>query len=672
VDNRERLKLKLESDDEEIRLQGLKGLAPRLGHDLSLLPLTLEALGDTSWRIRKEAADILLAFAETGNLTHEVVKLLHAQENAGLRNAAVDILVRLGRQAIPSLVKELSCIDQDVRKFVLDILGEIGDPTSASVMLPALSDEDSNVRAAAAENLGKLRATEAAPALLETMKGADLWFCFTALEALGKIGAPVPLSALLPFREENLLRKPLYECLGRVGGSGTANLLVQGLNDEMSNVREAAALALVEFEKRFAGKTKEALLALSGSPTAQKLLEMLGSRDMRVRKAASEIMGLSGDEQYAVPLLKLLNDPDVCQEAGRALLSLGRPAAQALLTAWDDFEEEQKTYIAYLVGETCFAQGFERLRSGLSSDDSRLRLVCAQGLGKLGDKEAVPPLVDCLEDPVEGVREAAGEALSLLGNGSGDEMARVLRPILENGDPQVRMNAVAVLGRLDDREADKALAMAAKDESPLVRRAAVKAFGRKGEVGNLQVLTMGLTDEDTEVRRISAEALGFSGQRRASAPLELALRDEDIWVRTAAVRALGQLGGEECVELAARSLGDPVGLVTIAALETLAGLDPSKAFPALLEALGHDDEEVVNAALKLLASSGRKDWIPGALDDMLNHRHWEVRNAFACLLADLEGSRYRSRLEGRLRIEPEPLVRQQIEDLLAFIGEQRG
>ncbi len=672
MDNRERLRSKLDSDDEEIRLQGLKGLASELKHNGGILSLVLPILGDTSWRVRKEAADILLSLPEAETLSYEVGKLLHAQENAGLRNAAVDILVRLGRQAIPFLTAELSCDDRDVRKFVLDILGEIGDPSSSSVMLPALFDEDSNVRAAAAENLGKLRTAEGAPALLAAMKGADLWFCFTALEALGRIGAPVPLPDLLPFREEKLLRTPLYECLGRVGGPEAGDWLVQGLNDAMCNVRDAAVLALVELERRFAGEIKTALSTLRGTPVAQNLLQMLGSRDLRIRQATAEIMGLSGDEQYAVPLLNLLDDPEICQGAGKAILALGPRAAQALLEGWDDLDEHARAFVAYFVGETCCCEGFEQLRSGLSSDDLQLRMLCVQALGKLGEKEAVSPLVGSLEDPSEEVREAAGEALSRLGKEFGIEMVRDLTPLLEHGDPRVRMNVVAVLGHLGGREAHRSLAMAAKDESPLVRRAALRSFGRKGDEENLQILTMGLTDEDTEVRRISAEALGCSGQKQARAPLELALRDEDIWVRTAAVRALGELGGEEAAELAARSIADPVGLVTIAALETLAMLDPCRAFPALVEALGHKDEEVVNAALKLLAFSGRNDWIPGVFDDLLNHRHWEVRNAFVCLLADLEAPLYRPRLERRLGVEPEPLVREHIEDLLAVIGKNRG
>jgi HEAT repeat protein len=666
------LKQNLESRDEEVRLQGLKSLAPALEEDSSLLPLILEALGDDSWRVRKEAVEIFLSLSEAGNLARAIIELLHAQENAGLRNAAVEVLVRIGRQAIPYLIEELPSKDQDVRKFVLDILGEIGDPAAIPAMLPALGDSDGNVRTAAAENLGKLRATQAVPFLLQAMKGADLWFCFTVLEALGRIGTPLPLTALLEFSGQKLLRKALYECLGKVGGAEAGPFLLQGLKEEAASTRAAALLALADLAGRLDDQMSQVYSALSQSRLAQCLIQFLESKELPVRRAAVELMGKSSDHQFAFPLLNLLDDPDVSQEAGQALLALDSTAVRSLLSSWEDSDERVRTFMAFLVGETRCSEGFASLNSGLFSADAQLRMVSAQSLGKLGEERGVGLLAGRLEDPVEEVQAAAAKGLSRLAVSFTEEAVRVLKPMLWHEDPHVRKNVIGILGGLAGSEAKGALAMAVKDESPLVRRAAVQSLGRKGEGENIQVLMMGLTDEDTEVRRLSAEGMGCSGQKQAIAPLALALGDDDIWVRTTAVRALGQLGGDEAATLAEKTLSDSVGLVVISALETLVLLDRDRAFPGLLGALEHEDEEVVNAALKLLAAGGRKDWIPGVLDYLLNHRHWEVRNTFIRVLAELDGVRCKPCLEDRLRIETEPLVRQQIQELLTVIGEYQG
>jgi HEAT repeat protein len=115
------------------------------------------------------------------------------------------------------------------------------------------------------------------------------------------------------------------------------------------------------------------------------------------------------------------------------------------------------------------------------------------------------------------------------------------------------------------------------------------------------------------------------------------------------------------------ALADPVGLIAIAALETLSGLGAEKAYSSLVGALDHEDEEVVNAALQLLGTSGRRDWIPSVLEDLLNHRHWEVRLTFARVLAAMEGDKCRPYLESRLLVEGEDLVSHQLRDLLSTL-----
>ncbi|NIQ96152.1 MAG: HEAT repeat domain-containing protein, partial [Desulfuromonadales bacterium] len=97
------------------------------------------ALGDESWRVRKEAVDLFLRRPENARCAGEVVKLLHSEENAGLRNAAMEILIRLGRQAVPHLLSEIGTPDHDVRKFILDIVGEIGDPSCVPALVDSLN-----------------------------------------------------------------------------------------------------------------------------------------------------------------------------------------------------------------------------------------------------------------------------------------------------------------------------------------------------------------------------------------------------------------------------------------------------------------------------------------------------------------------------------------------------
>jgi HEAT repeat protein len=665
VENKKKLHELLSSAQEEERLQGLKELERRPAEES--VPAVIRALGDESWRVRKEAAELFLSLPGADALAGEIIELLHSEDNAGLRNTAVEILVRLGRRAVPLLTEELSCTDHDVRKFVLDILGEIGEESSVSPMLGALSDPDGNVRAAAAENLGRIGSAESVPSLLAAMDHPDLWFRFTILEALGQIGAPVPVADLLRYKDDRLLRKALFDCLGRIGDTDAFAVLTEGLSDQMGNVREAAAIALARLGAKWPGAVAEHLARFCGSPTAEAAADLLDSTDAAVRQSATKLLGWLKDGRFAARLLNAFAEEELRTTAAASLVALGRGAVSQLTHLWPDADDRTRTYLAYVFGESVCSEGLQFLLAALSAGDPDLRLASAQSLGKLGEAAALAPLAGLLGDSCEEVREAATEALCRVGMRHRRQAMNILQPFLEHDDPEWRMYTVSILGRLDGGEVEDCLSFAMKDESSLVRRAAVRALeGQRGE-GRFQTLMLALTDEDDEVRRLAVEALGTSGDPQVIGPLELALRDEDIWVRSAAVRALGGFPSAEAVRLVQGALADPVGLIAIAALETLSGLGAEKAYSSLVGALDHEDEEVVNAALQLLATSGRRDWIPSVLEDLINHRHWEVRLTFARVLAAMEGDKCRPYLESRLLVEGEDLVSHQLRDLLSTL-----
>jgi predicted Zn finger-like uncharacterized protein len=252
VDLMEKLIHQLESNVEEERRQAVVALG-RLPFS-GVKHLLYLALGDDSWRVRKEAVDAVLAAAPATEAIEELVDLLLVSENAGLRNAAVDILQSLGEQALPFLYRRLVHEDAGVRKFVVDILGGIGATAAVPKLLPVLDDTDPNVAAAAAESLGNIAAAEAVPVLIRSLAKEDLLFRYSVLEALKKIGKPVPLSVLAPLANLPLLRKAVFDCLRSIGTVEAVPLLIEGLSERARNVREAAMLAVATIYQRSVGK----------------------------------------------------------------------------------------------------------------------------------------------------------------------------------------------------------------------------------------------------------------------------------------------------------------------------------------------------------------------------------------------------------------------------------
>ncbi|MBE0599182.1 MAG: HEAT repeat domain-containing protein [Desulfuromonadales bacterium] len=669
MDAREQIRAQFRRGEEEERLQALKGLAAAgAEHDLQTVYL---ALGDVSWRVRKEAAEVFLALPRVGDLAGEVIELLHSDDNAGLRNTAVEILVSLGRQAIPSLLEELPCSDHDVRKFVLDILGQIGDASAVPAMIRSLADADGNVRAAAAENLGKIGSPAAVSALVDALQEPDLLFRFTVLEALGQIGTRIPVERLLLFQREPLLRKALFDCLGRIGDEEALPALVQGLTDRMRNVREAAALAVARLGDRHPKVAADCLSRHADAAVGDNMVELLENLRPEVRQAAVRILGWLADGRFAPRLLALFEDEELRDEAVVALIKLGSSAAGPLIALWPEVDSRTRSCLAYVFGQVECDSGRRLLLEAVHDADPQLRLLAAQSLGQIGDAAAIAPLMQTLADEAEEVRATAMRALTLLSNRYPRETLQILTPLLDHSDAEQRMYAVTALAGLAGEEVERHLALAMKDESPLVRRAAVRAFDGRLGGDQISVLILALTDEDTEVRKLAAELLGGTGDAQALAPLGLARQDDDPWVRTAAVRSLGRLGSSGGEALVVAALGDAVGLVVIAALETLAEHDFPRYSVQIAGALEHPDAEVVSAALQLLAAGGDQEWIPPMRWKLLNHPHWEVRKTFTRILQEQCAAACRPWLEERLLVEGEDLVRQQILDALRLLPERR-
>jgi len=661
----EKIRGLLVSDQEEERLAALHLVDRRALK--AALPILYGAFGDTSWRVRKEATELFFSLPPGDAEIGEVIRFLYSEDNAGLRNTAVEILTRLGRLAVPRLIAEIGSNDHDVRKFVLDILGGIPDDRCVPAMRIALKDDDLNVRAAAAENLGRLAAVDAVPDLLAAMKSADLLLRFTILEALGHMEASVPVDRLLQYREDRLLRKALVDCLGRVGDALAVPFLVDCLADTMRNVREAAALALARMAMRAHSviESVQKMRAKADLPTA--IGGLLQSTSAEVRRAAITLFGHLGGSSSIMRLLELAGDDELRDEAVAALVALGRETPESLCAVWPEVAGSERAYLAYVLGEIGIPQAAPLIMQGAASADVVLRHTCVQALGRLGNSSSIATLVAALEDETLDIREAAMASLSQLGTRLRSETIAALSPLLEHHDPQVRMYAVTVLGRLDGDDIARHLSLAIKDESADVRSAALRAIEGKGGSEFLSLLMLALTDEESEVRALAARALGQSGDPQATKPLELALQDEDMWVRAAAVRSLGSLLGREAEPAIVRALADAVGLVVIAALETLEQLIPERVVAYARQCLGHRDDEVVLAALAMLQYAADSGWLAESRQQLLHHPHNEVRLHFARMLTEVEGIGGLSDLEQLVRDEEDDFTRQELQILIMHL-----
>jgi len=179
-----------------------------------------------------------------------------------------------------------------------------------------------------------------------------------------------------------------------------------------------------------------------------------------------------------------------------------------------------------------------------ASDDPRVRRYLTLALGRLGDRAAVPALLEAARD-------------------AGPEGA--------HPDPETQIYAVWALGAIGDPQAEPALVVLARSEDAGVRKTAVHALGSFPGPAARDALVAALADRVEDVRWNAAVALA---RRRdpAAAPVLLEMLDRSRLARVPGMTEDQQVDALVQAVAAAAVVPDP-GLR--AAVERLRDGDPS-------------------------------------------------------------------------------------------------
>jgi HEAT repeat protein len=591
---------KLASADEEERRLAVSALSGFPFHEVK--SLAVAALGDESWRVRKEAVDLILSVSPGEDLARELITLLTVQGNAGLKNSVVEVLQMVGEKILPQLVEHLSHEDAGVRKFIVDIMGGIGSAASIPELTTALADSDANVAAAAAESLGMIGDAVALPALLKTLERDDLLIRYAILEALVKIGTPVPLGVITPLAGDPLLKKALFECLGVIGDLASAPLLVDGLSDRARNVREAALTALALLRSRtvadqFRSSAGKRLQALAGTETVEYLTAMRESPDTKIRISAITILGLVGDPRAVDAFITGYRDESLQQSVLAAMRDMGEMIGPLLYSRCLSADEEERCIITHIAGELNLAESRKIAAAGMDDPSAAVRALAAEAVGKSGMTELIPAVVKLLTDMNAEVRRRATGALVRLANVARESVASSAQLLAEAESADCRLQAVKLFGALRDVAH---LNFLGKDEDAQVRREAITTLGDIRLPESADRIAMALTDEEVDVRVAAATALGWSGFADETHSLHLALLDQSPRVQVAAMKSLGRRQDVAAFTTVAAFVESASGMLQIAAMQAIVQIDPVRAALLLQRAKTDHDEEVARVAANLL------------------------------------------------------------------------
>ena len=654
----EELVKQLSDSNTEVRRRAVEKLSGM--KDRSCVPLLLAAMKDTSWRVRKTAVDILFQDYPADEYIDSLIQLLYIEDNAGARNSAIEGLIRLGKRATVSLIAAFKTPDKDVRKFIIDVLGELMDNRSLGLMLEAIRDEDENVRATAVEHLGKAGEPSVVDALIEILDSGDLWTAYPAADALGRIGDKKAVPHLLQALKRKPLREPVLKALGLLAEPATLEPIIALLEDSSRTICEQA---LKTIEKMYhngvdAGRINNELKRIPGGKAVEVLLHYAWSGKREVRISAIVLLGLMKDEAAYGPLLDISHEEEFADDVKKALIFIGKEKPESLLNLFNTDDPHQMRFICDVAGEITSPVYYDVLERLLGNDDGHVRAIAARGISKIGDGKAKEKLFQLLKDPYEDVQEAAVDALDRLRNIL--NISRLIE-ILTSENHFLRRNAARLLGKIHAENAVADLGFALKDEKTMVRRAVVEALSLIGTPEAVRYLVRALTDEDPDMRISATLGLGAIGGEGILDALIILTADHDNFVRVSAAKALGLLKDRGAVKTLIRLLSDRSGFVVTAAIESLKALGGEEARDAILKMLSSDDEEIKRTAISAL--EGFSD-VEERLIPFLKDPDWASRIAAVRVLGKRSQSRTRQELEKILDTEEDPTVIKVVGEIL--------
>lgn len=282
----------------------------------------LEALATGGLRLREEAMARLL-----GRPADDLVSAMLAAVSGRdfrLRNAALEVLARLGPASLPLLAARLQDADDEQRMFIAPVLADFRTPAALDLLHGWLASEDPNLVAMSCEAVGRVGDAASVDPLLRLLD-ADVWMAGPAVTALGELGRPEALPALLVALENPDLRMFAAGAVARIGDASAWPSLAAVLREEPDLI----GLVLPEFAPLAERLDPEAFRAEAGEALEDWLL---AARTMLLDpgatpEAAARVLALAGHGEDAAVLVNRILDVEENEAVFAAIRQLAGGAA---------------------------------------------------------------------------------------------------------------------------------------------------------------------------------------------------------------------------------------------------------------------------------------------------------------------------------------------------------
>jgi len=380
-----------------------------------------------------------------------------------------------------------------------------------------------------------------------------------------------------------MLKSPSF-CLAAIcwalNGSAYADVLSE---------LETFAASLENVEDDLAQRRIQDQIAILPLTQAELLTCTTECNQALARAWSAHCLGFTPNHTSQNALIKALNDPSpkVRKEALEGLANVGdRTSIKALMKAAareavPDLQVLAKQASEQVVARSRSSSGPQDF-SRLTSTDPMERKAAMERAGKSNDWNAVPLLIEALNDHHPAIREAAILALGKLGddralpllhkvtresNGrprhaaigaiaqlSNTQSLPHLAPLIHSEDSDTRRYVARALGWIDTPEKTELLSVLVKDSEESVRTEVLLAAGRSDSKITGPLLVQLLEDDAVYLRSEAALLLSKTSPEIAAAPLVNALEDKDALVRINAALSLGNMGEVSAIDALKRRI----------------------------------------------------------------------------------------------------------------------
>ncbi len=419
--------------------------------------------------------------------------------------------------------------------------------------------------------------------------------------------------------------------------------LIAELKNGTPDAKNAALLTLID-----AGKQSVQCLtgAIENASTGQ-IEEVLSAIDWEC-----DPQNQASDQPF-VALRDLIEDDSWFMVAAiRFFEKAGSIAVEALLPLLAQPRAELRGWTAYTLGVIGDKAAIPALLDRLSadSDGERVRVVAA--LGKLKAKQAVLKLVDFLDHPHRDTQQVAAEALGEIGD------ARAIAPLIsELRERQRNVDAVsAALRRFGALAVEPLIQLLSDDGASRVRDLVTMNLWMLGDPRAIApLIEVVTTTKEAAFQKNAIEALGLLKARQAIQPIaHVFFTAQHYDLRFACAQAIGQAGGADAYRVLVQAIQLGNFDLQHAAILGMGEFTPSAEFDlSPLIAMLQENNTSLRSASVVALGNLRDARASPALTTALDDPEVAVEKYAIWALGKIGDPRVRHALENKLRSENE-------------------